>query len=59
MTTSNLIVPRRVFDEIGLFANLCYAHDLDLSCGWSWKGVPSVTCRRRCCAIASTRSRAR
>jgi hypothetical protein len=45
MTTSNLIVPRRVFDEIGMFANLCHAHDMDLSCGWSWKGVPSVTCQ--------------
>ncbi len=29
MTTSNLIVRRRMFDEIGLFANLRYAHDLD------------------------------
>ena len=29
MTTSNLIVRRRVFDEIGAFSNLRYAHDLD------------------------------
>lgn len=29
MTTSNLIVRRRVFDEIGVFANLRYCHDID------------------------------
>jgi len=29
MTTSNLVVRRELFSEIGLFANLRYAHDLD------------------------------
>lgn len=29
MTTSNLFIRRRVFAEIGMFANLRYAHDLD------------------------------
>ena len=29
VTTSNLVVRREVFDRIGLFANLRYAHDLD------------------------------
>jgi glycosyltransferase involved in cell wall biosynthesis len=29
MTTSNLIIRRTVFDEIGYFSNLRYAHDLD------------------------------
>lgn len=29
MTTSNLFIRRTVFDELGFFANLRYAHDLD------------------------------
>jgi glycosyltransferase involved in cell wall biosynthesis len=29
MTTSNLVLRRRVFDEIGSFSNLRYAHDMD------------------------------
>jgi len=29
MTTSNLFIRRQVFDKIGLFASLRYAHDLD------------------------------
>lgn len=29
MTTSNLFIRRSVFDELGYFANLRYAHDLD------------------------------